>query len=351
MVTQMAHVAQWKGTEVDDLIKIMSTNPVIGLVNVKGIPGPQLQKMRQNLYNKAIFRISKIKLLSLAFKELEPKVKGIKGLNNALEGQVGLIATDMNPFKLFRLLEESKTPAPVKGGEIAPDDIEIKEGETSFKPGPIVGELQRVGIPAAIEQGKVVIKSDRTIIKAGETISQELAQMLTRLQIYPLLVGLDLQAVLENGTVFQKSDLDVDPKQFIEKLSLAANYGFNLAFNINYPTHSTILPMLQTAHDRAMNLVFNAWIITPESIDFMINKGFNQMLSLASNLKPEALDDELKEKIGVSAPSLSAKEPAEKPSEAAEDKAEEDKKKSKKKEAEKEVSEEEAASGLSQMFD
>lgn len=349
----MAHVAQWKGSEVKDLVKIMSNNPVLGLVNVKGIPGPQLQKMRQNLYNKAVFKISKIKLLSLAIKELEPKIKGIKGLKKALGGQVGLIATDMNPFKLFRLLEESKTPAPVKGGEIAPDDIEIKEGETSFKPGPIVGELQRVGIPAAIEEGKVVIKSDKTLIRAGETISQELAQMLTRLQIYPLLVGLDLQAVLENGIVFQKSELDVDPKQFIEKLSLGANYGFNLAFNINYLTHSTILPMLQTAHGRAMNLMFNAGIITPESIDFMINKGFNQMLSLASNLKPEALDDELKEKIGAGTPSPSAlaEGPADKPSEAAEDKSDEDKKKTKKKEPEKKVSEEEAASGLSQMFD
>ena len=350
----MAHVAQWKGTEVDDLVKIMSNNPVLGLVNVKGIPGPQLQKMRQSLYDKAVFKISKIKLLSLAIKELEPKIKGIKELKKALGGQVGLIATDMNPFKLFRVLEESKTPAPVKGGEIAPDDIEIKEGETSFKPGPIVGELQRVGIPAAIEEGKVVIKSDKTLIRAGETISQELAQMLTRLQIYPLLVGLDLQAVLENGIVFQKSDLDIDPKQFIEKLSLGANYGFNLAFNINYPTHSTILPMLQTAHGRAINLVFNAGIITPESINFMMNKGFNQMLSLASNLKPEALDDELKEKIGSGAPSPSstpAEEPAEQPSEATEDKAKEDKKKPKKKEAEKEVSEEEAASGLSQLFD
>ena len=30
-------------------------------------------------------------------------------------------------------------------------DIEVKAGETSFKPGPIVGEFQQAGIPAAIE--------------------------------------------------------------------------------------------------------------------------------------------------------------------------------------------------------
>ena len=58
----------------------------------------------------------------------------------------------------------------------------IKQGDTSFKPGPIVGELQKVGIPAAIESGKVVIKSDKLLVKEGETISAEVAQMLTKLE-------------------------------------------------------------------------------------------------------------------------------------------------------------------------
>ena len=63
MVREMAQVAPWKEAEVRELEKLISEKPVIGLVNVKGIPGPQIQKMRQGLYDKAILRISKIKLL------------------------------------------------------------------------------------------------------------------------------------------------------------------------------------------------------------------------------------------------------------------------------------------------
>ena len=52
-----------------------------------------------------------------------------------------------------------------KAGETAPEDIVIEKGPTSFKPGPIVGELQQAGIPAAIEGGKVRIRETKTVVK------------------------------------------------------------------------------------------------------------------------------------------------------------------------------------------
>lgn len=350
----MAHVAQWKEAEVTELEKIIADKPVIGIVNVKGIPGPQIQRMRQSLYGKAILRISKIKLMMIAFEELESKKDGIIDLIQSLDGQVALIATDMNPFKLFRVLEESKRPAPVKGGESSPSDIEIRAGETAFKPGPIVGDLQRVGIPAAIEQGKVVIKADKLVVKEGETISKDLAQMLTRLEIYPLTVGLDLQSVFEEGVIYVKDDLDIDPQQFLDKMHSGISGALNLAFNINYTTATTIIPLLQTAHGQAMNLMLNSNLITPETITFMLSKGTSQMLNLVAQVSPEALDDELKERLGsVPAGGVEAAAAPESPSEpkAAEDEKKDSKKKKKKESEEAEVSEEEAAAGLSQMFD
>ena len=56
-----------------------------------------------------------------------------------MEGQSALIFTDMNPFKLFKILEDSKTPAPAKPGAIAPADIVVPRGDTGSAPGPILG--------------------------------------------------------------------------------------------------------------------------------------------------------------------------------------------------------------------
>ena len=201
-----------------------------------------------------------------------------------------------------------------------------------------------------LTQGKVIIKADKTVVKAGETISPDLAKMLTRLEIYPLTVGLDLSVAFENGTIFQKEDLDIDIEQFISNLSMGASAAFNLAFNINYVNSATILPLLQTAHTQALNLMLNSNIISPSSIDFLLSKSAGQMLSLASQISPDALDDELRERVSGASISAPTPEPESKDKESKDD-SKPDKTKPKKDNEEKEVSEEEAAAGLGALFD
>ena len=55
-------------------------------------------------------------------------------------------------------LSEAQTQAPAKGGETASADIVIEKGPTPFPAGPIVGEFQQAGFPAAIEKGQIVIR-------------------------------------------------------------------------------------------------------------------------------------------------------------------------------------------------
>ena len=48
----MAHVAEWKFKEVEDLTKIIKDNSVIGIAEIGSIPAPQMQQMRENLREK-----------------------------------------------------------------------------------------------------------------------------------------------------------------------------------------------------------------------------------------------------------------------------------------------------------
>src|SRR5207245_9443998 len=116
---------------------------------------------------------------------------------------------DINPFRLFKELEATKTRAPARGGEIAPEDLWVRAGETTFKRGPVVGEFQKAGIPAAIERGKVMIRQDKLMVKAGQRIPRDVAQQLARLEIFPLVVGLDLRGAYEDGTLFRREVLSV----------------------------------------------------------------------------------------------------------------------------------------------
>jgi large subunit ribosomal protein L10 len=291
----MAHVANWKKDKVDSLAKMLTDNPVIGVIDIEGIPASQLQQIRKTLPSGSQFVVAKNTLIKLALKKAEKKKKNISELEKSLDGQRGLIATEMNPFRLFRAMEGTKIKAPARGGEAAPDDIEIKEGETTFKPGPIVGELQKAGFPAAIERGKVVIKKDKVLVKKGDKIPRNVAQMLTRLEIYPMTVGLTLKAGFENDLIYTRDVLDVDVDQYLSDITSASQGAFNLSMFIGYPTELTIEPLLQIAHSNAFNLAYNANIPSSGTIELLLSKAQGQAMALASHV-PDAMKAKEEEK-------------------------------------------------------
>lgn len=275
-----AHVAEWKFDEVKQITDLITKNKVIGIVEIGGIPAPQMQQMRKSLHGVATIRSAKNSLLNLALDEAEKKIKGISSLKELVNGQVAIITTDMNPFKLFAKIKESRTNAPAKGGEKLSHDIEIKAGETPFKPGPIVGELQKVGIPAAIQEGKVVIKTDKVIVPAGEKIKPDVAQILTRLEIFPIEIGLGLNGVFEDGTVFKPAVLDINIEEFTGKMSLASGNAFILALELGWTNKQTIRPLIIKAYNNAFVIAVEQGIINKETVKNLISKANSQMLAL-----------------------------------------------------------------------
>ena len=277
----MAHVAQWKFKEVEELKNIISSYPSIAIVGIENIPAPQMQKLREKIREIGVLRVSKNRLIKRALEEVGGR---IKDLANSISGQTAILATKENPFKLYKFIKESRTKAPAKGGEIAQHDIEVKAGETPFKPGPIVGELQKVGIPAAIEGGKVVIKKDKVLVRAGEEISKEIAQALTRLEIYPIEIGLDLKAVYEDGVIFTPDVLEIDEEKFRSELITAIRNAFLLAIDRKWTTPETINYLISKAYQDALALSMSISFPTKNNIEMLLAKAHAQASSLKSIL-------------------------------------------------------------------
>ncbi len=292
----MAHVAKWKYGEMDHLVTLLTSKKIIGIAEIGGIPAPQLQKMRENIREKATIRSAKNRLIFRALDTAEEKIKGINGLKEQIKGQTVIIATDMNPFKLFQEMKATRTMAPAKGGETAAHDILVKAGDTPFKPGPIVGDLQKVGIPAAIQEGKVVIKSDKIVVSEGQKIPQDVAQMLTRLEIYPIEIGMHLHAIFEDGNIFKPETLDIDMDKFLIQIQQASSNAFGLALETGWVSTQTIIPLIQKAQRNALFLALDQGIITKDTIAQLVQKAYASMLAIANQAK-DALDDELKNKL------------------------------------------------------
>jgi len=296
--------AQWKVQLVTSVIERIHSSPIVCLVSVSGVPGPQLQSIRAKLREYMSIHVMKNNLLQIALKKAGEKLKGVEGLSEEIDGQMALMLSDMNPFRLFRLLEETKTKMPAKGGEISPEDIEVKAGETSFKPGPIIGELQKAGIPAAIEQGKVIIKKDKLLVKQGETISRDVAMALSKMEIYPLTVGLELRAAYEDGTIFNRGALDIDIEEFYEKLQFGVRSALNLSVSAGIPNTISIVPLLNRAYLSAINLAVNSGYPSKESLKILLAKASAHSHALLAHLPKEALEgDAVEEKKEKEEPS------------------------------------------------
>src|SRR5207247_10150808 len=132
----MAHVAPYKKQLVDDLASRCAQAQVVGIVNVYGIPAPQFQAIRKKLWGRATITKAKNNLLRLALEQANAKKPDLVKLGETIEGQNAVVTADINPFRLFKVLERTETRAPACRGEVAPADLRVRAGQSPFKPVP-----------------------------------------------------------------------------------------------------------------------------------------------------------------------------------------------------------------------
>ena len=299
-------VSEAKKKLVQELVHDITENPIIGVVNFENLPARQLQNMRETLLKSGVtIKMARKKLLRRAL--TESKQENIEQLSEKIKGMPALLFTKDNPFTLYATIQKNKSAAPAKAGQTAPKDIVVKEGATNFAPGPIISELAAVGIKTKVDGGKLAIVEDVVVAKEGDEISEALAGMLTRLDIQPMEVGLDLVSVWEKGTVFEAKQLYIDEAEYVDNFTQAAQWAFNLAMNAAYPTAETAELLVVKAFTDAKGLALEQDILTDLTAGLIVEKAQRQALSLQETAKVEVAAEETKEEP---APEQPAEEPA-----------------------------------------
>jgi len=291
-----------KKKTVEDFARLFEDYPVIAIVNMENLPAKQLQMMRSSLRNTLLIKMCKRRLLKLA---LEKSSKNnIKEIENYLEGMPAIIFSKESPFKLYKLLEKSKSTAPAKPGQKAPKDIIVPAGPTGFAPGPIIGELGQAGIKAGIDAGKVIIKEDSVVARKGDILKEEKTKVLVRLGIEPMEIGLNVVAVYEDGNIYTRDILSIDESKYLVDVQKAARAVFNLSLGIGYVTKDNIIYLISKAFNDSKNLALSQDLITDLTLNNLVGKAESQMKNLASKLNlPEKEEvtkmEEIKKEEGV----------------------------------------------------
>lgn len=293
-------VANWKRDTVSSLSDLVNGGGTLAVIDIHGVPAGAMIGMREDLRSNMNIQVAKKRLMKIAWENAGHDFTDLEELY-ASAVQPALVQTDMNSFEVYSELKKTEAGRAAKPGDIAPHDIIVEKMDTGMPPGPIVGELNSVGIPAKIMGGSVQIQKTTTVLKEGEVFEDDLGMMLSKIGINPIVTGLRLCGTIEDGVRFEPKTLDLDYEKFESDLISFGAGAFNLACNIRWFTNDTTPTLLAKASSEALAVALEAAIVTTDTLPHFISRAHRGALGIAGSLDPEALDDELAHLLGAAA--------------------------------------------------
>ncbi len=323
-------VVSWKKDTVKDLVSLLNSGNTLAVIDIHGVPAGAMLGMRATLRTGMSIQVAKKQLMRIAWEQVGHSADSLDTLFDGAIQPAFVSSSTLNSFEMFTELKKTEAGRAGKEGDIAPHQIVVEKMDTGMPPGPIVGDLNSVGIPAKIMGGSVQIQKRTVIMEAGDVFEGEMGMMLSKIGINPIVTGLRLCGTLEGGTVFSPSTLDIDYEQFESDLVSYAAGAFNLACNITWFTSQTMPTILAKASREAMAVALEAAITTAETMPHLVGRAHNGAMAVAGQLDSDALDEELATMLGAaasaaaSAATSTSESTSEAPTEAAEEEEEEE---------------------------
>ncbi len=230
---------------VKELTNLINSKRTILVADVSSIPGSQYQNIVKKLRKVAIVRVPK---KNLFFRALEKSnKKNAIGLKEKINGAVAILFSDLDSYELARLLLKNKSASKAKEGQITQKDLEVPAGLTDLVPGPAISELGAVGIQIMVKNGKLEIKEPKVIAKAGEAISFNAANILSKLNILPFTIGFIPYSAYDSIDDQIYLEIIIDEEKAISDLLESYKKALPFAMNIGYHTKEIIPLMIQKA--------------------------------------------------------------------------------------------------------
>ena len=287
-----------KKKKVEEIVNLIKNYRVVGVIDIQNIKARQIQKIRNSLPSDTKIKVVRKKIIEFAFDAL--KEKGIDELKKYLKGMPALILSNSDPFRVSKMLDKNRASGFAKPGQVVDEDIIIPAGPTNFVAGPIIGELAQIGIKGKVEDGKIVIMQDTCVVKKGEEVKKNVAEILMKFGIEPIKIKLDIIACWDNGKIYRSEDLRVSEEEEIKKIKEVYMNAMKLAIECRIPIKETIGILLSQASNEARTLALKISFISKDNYKEILSLAFSQMLMLASKIQvinKEALSSELNELV------------------------------------------------------
>ena len=277
------HKRKWKESQLSEITHLLKSYPIVAIADLTRFPAALAKELRKKLSKEAVIKVSKTRIIRMAIEKSDKK-----DLAPYIKGSCALIFTKKNPFELYAFFKKNKGRLAAKEGMIAEVDLIIPAGDTGLPPGPALSDLKQAGLKVKIEGGSIAVTEDKVVAKKGEVVTKEAANALSKLDIKPVKVGINVVAAFEHGIIYLKDILDVDTETVFMKFVDAQKKSFNLAVNISYTTKETMPVLLAKAFREAKAVAVEGGIITPATASDILGKADAQAKALKELVKEEA---------------------------------------------------------------
>ncbi len=275
----MSRVSEEKLGIVDSTAELLKGYEIIGAADLNKVGSSMLQDLRRQLRGRVTVRGIKNTLMSIAMEKAG--LEGFEEFMDMIKGQNIYIFSNGNPFSLAMTLHRNKVRVFAKAGDTALEEIIIPSGNTGLSPGPIISKFGALGVRTRIESGNIWVVNDTLVAKAGDIISPDLSDLLTRLGIRASEMGLEIKAVYERGVVIPREDLILDVGAYRDRLERAQSGAFQVALKAEYATFETTAALLSLAAQKARSVALKAGYMTSETATELIARANAQAVSLA----------------------------------------------------------------------
>lgn len=272
-----------KASTIERVAQLARKYPVIAITQLSKVRSAQLMAVRKVLRGQAEILVVKNKLAILGLNKAG--LKNAEELIGHLKGQNALLFSNLDPFKLYLMLEKNRVNLAARAGDIAPTDVLVPAGNTGQPAGPVLSEFREAGIQTKIESGSIWVVKDSVAAKAGTEISPKLASLFSKLGIKPIRAGLSIALAYENGLIYAADMVAIDLGKYREDLLSGYASSRALAIYIGYVTKETAGEIIAKAYREALTLAVEVGDVNVESAPAILGRAEAEANALLQKAK------------------------------------------------------------------
>jgi len=249
---------------IEQVTKLAKKRNVIAVAKISKVRAAQIMGLRKSFRNQLDMVVPKNTLARIALSKM--KIPNVEELIKELTGQNALFFTDMDPFKLYLILQKGRVNLPARAGDMATDEIVISAGNTGIAPGPVLSEFKEAKVATRIETGSIFVTKDTVVAEPGDVISAPLAGLLSRLNLKPIKAGISISVAYMDSLLYHAKDIAIDPVAYQNELQMAYRSALGLAIEQAYATKESTPLIIGKAFRNAKALAVGAGYVSKDTV-------------------------------------------------------------------------------------